>query len=338
MFAAFTDEQKALRGSVRESLAQLCPVGTVRAAWADRAVARDTCRGVADLGLLGVLVPEGAGGLGLDARDAVTLAYECGYVGLPGPFIDTAWVAAPALAQAGESASWLVRDLVAGTCWVSVRPPTSPFASDVDLADLVLVLEPGSAALYSPAAVSLVAEQGVDGARRPFRVTPAGAPLITLPGPSEAFDRGVLASAAFQLGLGRRMLDLALGYVKVREQFGRPVGSYQAVQHHLANVEVALAFAAPLAWRAACSLATGHPEASTHASMAHLRASGAATIAGRAALQVHGAIGYTTEHDLHLFLKRAWSMQRAWGDPHFHRRRIGAALDRYSDTKEYWDV
>jgi len=134
------------------------------------------------------------------------------------------------------------------------------------------------------------------------------------------------------------MLDLALAYVKVREQFGRPVGSYQAVQHHLANAEVSLSFAAPLVWRAAWSLATAHPEAGTYASMAHLRASGAANVAGRAALQVHGAIGYTTEHDLHLFLKRAWSMQRAWGDDHFHRRRIGAALDRYSDTKEFWDV
>jgi len=110
------------------------------------------------------------------------------------------------------------------------------------------------------------------------------------------------------------------------------------VQHHLANAEVSLSFAAPLVWRAAWSLATAHPEAGTYASMAHLRASGAANVAGRAALQVHGAIGYTTEHDLHLFLKRAWSMQRAWGDDHFHRRRIGAALDRYSDTKEFWDV
>jgi len=186
MYAAFTDEQKDLRRSVRESLAQLCPVGAVRAAWSDRALARDTCRRVADLGLLGVMVSEDAGGLGMDARDAVTLAYECGYVGLPGPFIDTAWVAAPALAMAGEPAAGILADVLGGACWVAVRPPTSPFVADADLADFTLVLEPDSATLYAASAVSLVAEQGIDGARRPFRVTPTGPALLTLPNPAAA--------------------------------------------------------------------------------------------------------------------------------------------------------
>ena len=351
MFAAFTPEQEDLRRNVRESLAQVCPAGVVRAAWTDREAARHAWQGIVDLGLLGVMVRAESGGLGLDARDAVTLCEECGYSGLPGPFIDTAWVAAPALDLAGGDAAPILAGVLAGTARVAARSPTSPFVADGDLAHWVLLLDGEHADLHDRNSLDWVSEEGVDSARRPFRVHPrpagslaggaaaatVGVPLA-LAGGEDAFDRGALASAAFQLGLGRRMLDIALGYVKVREQFGRAVGSYQAVQHHLANAAVALTFAAPLVWRAAHSLAIGHAETSTHISMAHLRASAAAENAGRASLQVHGAIGYTTEHDLHLFLKRAWSMQRAWGDATFHRSRIGAALERRSDTKEYWDV
>jgi alkylation response protein AidB-like acyl-CoA dehydrogenase len=141
-----------------------------------------------------------------------------------------------------------------------------------------------------------------------------------------AFDRGALGTAAVLIGLGQRMLDLTVGYVSERKQFGVPIGSFQAVKHHLANAAKDLAFARPAVYRAAWSLATDDPARVRDVSMAKAMASDAAERAGRAALQCHGAIGYTMEYDLHLFLKRAWALERAWGDAVFHRDRVAGAI------------
>jgi alkylation response protein AidB-like acyl-CoA dehydrogenase len=110
------------------------------------------------------------------------------------------------------------------------------------------------------------------------------------------------------------------GYVKERKQFGVPVGSFQAVKHHLANARVGLEFARPLVYRAAATLD------GVHASMALSKSADAAAATARAALQCHGAIGYTTEYDLHLYMKRAWALMRAHGDARFHRNRVAEAI------------
>ena len=129
-----------------------------------------------------------------------------------------------------------------------------------------------------------------------------------------AFDRGALAVAAQLLGVTEQLIEIAADYACEREQFGRPIGSFQAIKHHLANVLLALEFARPVTYRAAYSVAHDHPDRSIHVSMAKSFASDAATLAARTALQVHGAIGYTWEHDLHLWMKRAWALAAAWGD------------------------
>ena len=123
------------------------------------------------------------------------------------------------------------------------------------------------------------------------------------------------------------MLDLTVGYVLERKQFGVQIGSFQAVKHHLADVALELTFAAPAVHRAAHSLATSAPTASRDVSMAKAMASDAARTAGRAALQCHGAIGYTVEYDLHLFLHRAEALARAWGSAAWHRDRVGRELE-----------
>jgi alkylation response protein AidB-like acyl-CoA dehydrogenase len=122
------------------------------------------------------------------------------------------------------------------------------------------------------------------------------------------------------------MIDLTVGYVKERKQFGVPIGSFQAIKHHLADATIALEFAKPVVWRAAASIATGDPDASLHASMAKAAASDAAQAVSDVSLQCHGAIGYTVEYDLHLFLKRTWALARAYGDAAWHRDRVGLAL------------
>jgi alkylation response protein AidB-like acyl-CoA dehydrogenase len=118
------------------------------------------------------------------------------------------------------------------------------------------------------------------------------------------------------------MIEMTVEYVKERKQFGVPVGSQQAVKHHLANARLALEFARPLVYRGAYSIAHDDPQRSEHVSMAKAQASDAATTAAGVALQCHGAIGYTTEYDLHLYMKRAWALARAWGDAAWHRARI----------------
>ncbi len=139
-------------------------------------------------------------------------------------------------------------------------------------------------------------------------------------------DRAAAGTAAMLVGLTGRMLDLSAAYAKERHQFGKPIGSFQAVKHLLADARVALEFARPATYRAAWSLATAQPALSHDASMAKAMASDAADLAARVALQVHGAIGYTWECDLHFFLKQTWALSRAWGDAATHRRLVLAQL------------
>ena len=142
-----------------------------------------------------------------------------------------------------------------------------------------------------------------------------------------AVDRGTLGTAAFLVGLGQAMLDLTVGYVKERQQFGVPIGSFQAVKHHLADAALALEFARPAVWRAAWSVAQDAPTCARDVSMAKAMTSDAAELVGRKALQCHGAIGYTVEADLHLYLKRTWALARTWGDSASHTDRVATALD-----------
>ncbi len=143
-------------------------------------------------------------------------------------------------------------------------------------------------------------------------------------------DRAAVATAAELLGLTERMIGLAAEYAKERHQFGKPIGSFQAVKHLLAGAQVKLEFARPVVYGAAWSLDQAEPTASRAASTAKAYASDAATEAARVSLQVHGAIGYTWECDLHLFLKRAWALAEAWGSAAEHRS-LGAGLPARRD-------
>src|SRR5262249_23433727 len=162
------------------------------------------------------------------------------------------------------------------------------------------------------------------GSAGPGRLSATAAPPASID--VDALDRAALGVAAQLIGLADRMLDITVDYAKERHQFGVPIGSFQAVKHHLANVALELEFARPLVYRAAWSVAHDDDARSVHVAMAKARASDAALLAGRVALQVHGAIGYTTEYDLHLWLKRAWALAASWGDAHCHDDRVGRAI------------
>jgi alkylation response protein AidB-like acyl-CoA dehydrogenase len=135
-----------------------------------------------------------------------------------------------------------------------------------------------------------------------------------------------VATAAELVGAGRHLVEAAVAYAKTRHQFGKPIGSFQAVKHHLADAHVALEMAAPAVYRAAHSLARAEPDRSVHASMAKALASEAALLAARKSLQCHGAFGYAFENDLHMWMKRVWALAAAWGDAATHRARIWQSI------------
>jgi alkylation response protein AidB-like acyl-CoA dehydrogenase len=154
----------------------------------------------------------------------------------------------------------------------------------------------------------------VDTTRHLFEVSDAGT------FDDAALDRATLAAAAQLLGCGERLLADSVEYAKQRKQYGRAIGSFQAIKHRLADVRIALDFARPLVLGAAL---TTEPRA---VSAAKVASGDAAHLASRVALQVHGAIGYTAEFDLGLWINRVRALVGAWGDPSYHRGRIAASL------------
>ncbi len=312
---AFTEDQLAFRDAVRDLLAKECPPAVVRDAWTN-ADGRSGAAwsALAEMGVLGALVTEADGGLGLTELDVVLLAEEAGYAALPEPFVEHVLVGAPMTGAA-------IPGVADGSVTVTAGDPLAPYAATADLT-VFLAPEPQ---LVVHGRYDTV--ESVDGSRRLARLTEMqqGRPLTRVE-LSQAFWRGTLGYSSQLLGLARRMLDMTVGYVSERKQFGAPIGSFQAIKHHLADVRIAVEFAAPLVYRAAYSLAEGDPDAMLHGSMAKAQSADAAELAARAALQCHGAIGYSYEYDLHLWMKRAWALSRTWGDASWHRDRVARAI------------
>jgi alkylation response protein AidB-like acyl-CoA dehydrogenase len=330
---AFDEDQLLFRDAVRDVLRNECTAERVRAAWDDRSgrVAKAWAK-LAEVGVVGMTASERWGGLGSSELDTVLVHEESGRAALPDPLVETTAVGIPLLEEVGSDAlvdCWLGA-VASGRAVIGVGLAHARYVSGA--ADLYL-LERGDA-LYAvtPEQAELRRRASVDGARVLFEIewTPGTEALATgaaaRAAAARAFDRGALATAAQLCGLARHMIDVTVEYATVREQFGRPIGSFQAVKHRMADALIALEFARPLVYRAAHSLARGDAEQSTHVSMAKAYASDAAETASRAALQCHGAIGYSFEYDLHLWMKRAWALAAAWGSSAWHRARVGRAL------------
>ena len=325
---AFTPESLALRDAVRAVLARECTPEKVRAAWGngDGRVPMLFMH-LSALGVMGMLAPESEGGLGLGEVDLVLVLEECGRFAVPELVVDTAAVAVPLLRDA-QSAE--LRAIAAGDRLVALALHDAPFVAGADVAHVLVMEHEGEVHVVDRRDVMLAPKASIDGSRRlsvvhwmPSSTTrrldaPSAGPLL-----ADARDRAAVGFAAQLVGLGRAMIDRTVDYVKTRHQFGKPVGSFQAVKHHLADALVALEMAAPAVYRAAWSLQHRTADRSLHASMAKVVASDAAALAARKALQCHGAIGYAYENDLQLWMKRAWALG---ADAGWHRARVGKAI------------
>ena len=329
----FSEDQRMLQKTVRDFLEGECPVEAVRARWeTESGRSLEFWKKLAEIGVPGLLVPEAHGGLGMDELDLVLVLEECGRAALPEPVIATAAVAVPLLCELGDSElreAWLPR-IAAGDAIVAVGAGSSisPFVADAHVADLLLLPDGGAIHAVDPAAVSLTAQPANDPSQKLFTVdwTPGPGTRVGTADDAASIDRGALACAAQQLGVGDRLIEMSVAYATQRKQFGVPIGSFQAVKHQLANCAVKVEYARSLVYRAAHSVARAMRCQSVDVSMAKLQASQAAVFAAKTALQVHGAIGYTWEQDLHVWMRRAWSLERAWGCSSWHRRRIADAV------------
>lgn len=332
MYFEFNDDQRTLRDVVRRLLDVECPAALLRAAWpgGDESLLAPVWRKLAGVGIFGSLVGEDAGGIGLDETYLVALLEQTGYAGLPLPSVETVAVAAPLLAG-DPTRTELLAGLLSGETLITAQlgPPDADGTVLVPYAQLTataIILAPGGPALVATTDAEPVSS--VDGARRLARVRLASVdPIASRAEDLElARNRAAVGSAAELIGLSRRMLAMTVDYVGQRKQFGVPVGSFQAIKHHLADALLAVEFAAPAVRRAGHSLATRDSNAARDVAAAKALASDAAVFVSRATIQCHGAIAYTTEYDHHLFAKRAWAQSQAYGNAAWHRQRLAILL------------
>ncbi|MGW1865558.1 acyl-CoA dehydrogenase family protein [Streptomyces mauvecolor] len=311
-----TPEQRDFAHSLDAMLTAADTPSAVRA-WSagDSGPGRALWSRLAGAGVFALAAPEAYEGVGPLPVELAVACVELGRHAAPGPLVETvaASVLLARLAELGEEgpAKRLLPGVVSGACAASVLfPGASPYALDADAADVVLAVT-GREVRLAPGHGPV--QPSADPARRMSRPLPGGELLATGPQVEESVAYATvwarLAAAGQCLGIAEALLARTVAYVKQRTQFGAPIGSFQAVKHRLADTLVAVEFARPLLYGAALSLAPGDVAA------AKVTAGEAAYAAARTALQLHGAVGYTQELDLSLWLRKARPLRDAWGSP-----------------------
>jgi alkylation response protein AidB-like acyl-CoA dehydrogenase len=317
VFFETDEQQRDFAASIDAALGAADMPGAVRA-WAagDTAPGRKVWTQLADLGVTALAVSEKFDGIEAHPVDLVVALERLGRWCVPGPVTESIAVAPVLLADDERSAGLAAGELVATVA----MPPQVPRAVDADSAGLILVagdegVRDGTAGEQS---------ESVDPSRKLFDVSASGEAQSA--DVARAYEFGVLATAAQLVGAAQAMLDASVEYAKQRSQFGRAIGTYQAIKHTLADVHIAVDLARPLVYGAALSLGDDSPDSARDVSAAKAAAADAALLAARSALQTHGAIGFTQEHDLSLWLLRVQALRSAWGSPTWHRRRVLEAL------------
>ena len=347
-----TEEQAALREVSRSMLAVSCPPQLVRSlASAGQDVDDKLWQRGAELGWIGIAVPEEHDGAGQGLVELCLVAEEIGRAAAPGAFVDTALIAlalarqgkpelVPALAAGDLKASWAHHGSVTGSydadeLVLSGRATAVQAAAASDWLLVTAASDKGRRlVLVERTRASVEPRRTLDETRRWYDVVLDGlrvraADVVS----ADEAEIGWLAEAAAvltaadSLGVGERLLEMTVGYVKVREQFGRPLGSFQSVKHKVADMLTTLKGARAATYYAAMALDAGVAEATAGASAAKaFTADGVAALAGEA-LQTHGGIGFTWEHDLHRYLRRAKVNEMLYGTAAEHYERLVALME-----------
>jgi alkylation response protein AidB-like acyl-CoA dehydrogenase len=311
---ALDEQQRDFAASIDAALGAADLPGAVRA-WSagDVRPGLKVWEQLANLGVTALAVPEKFDGLDADPVDLVVALERLGRWCVPGPVAES--IAVAPILLASDDQGDRCAGLASGELIASVAlPPHTPRAVDADTAGLVLLATENG---VTDAAVG-DRHESVDPSRRLYDVTASGESWQA--DIKRAYEFGALATAAQLVGAAEAILDATVDYAKQRTQFGRVIGSYQAIKHKLADVHIAIELARPLVYGAALSLQR------RDVSAAKAAASEAALSAARSGLQTHGAIGFTQEHDLSLLLLRVQALRSAWGTPEAHRRRVLEAV------------
>ncbi|MER5359150.1 acyl-CoA dehydrogenase family protein [Streptomyces sp. NPDC002785] len=319
------DEQREFARSLDAMLTASDTPAVVRA-WAagDHRPGRDLWARLAQAGVFALAIPETYEGVGPLPVELAVAFNELGRHAAPGPVVETV-AAAVLLADVGGAAAkeWLPR-LASGAASATLRMDGyGPYALDADAVDAVFTVTCDELRLApGPGALSVSS----DPARRLWRPGPGGELLASGPRVAQASARAArwaaFATAAQALGTGEALLRATVAYVKQRTQFGTSIGSFQAVKHRLADTLIGLEFARPLLYGAALALAGEASDAGAQVAAAKVTAGEAGYAAARTALQLHGAVGYTQELDLSLWLRKARPLRDAWGTPGACRARV----------------
>ncbi|MEJ5254105.1 MAG: acyl-CoA dehydrogenase family protein [Acidimicrobiales bacterium] len=337
-----SDEQLALRDAARELLGGYASSTRVRAVVdAGGGYDPELWAAMVEQGWTAVALPEALGGLGLGFVEVAVLLEQVGAHVAPAPVLQQI----VALAMLSEAAPEWIQPLVSGASIATIA--WSPVAAE-PAGDGWVLTGRAEPAVYAPSAdvavvrspdavfavdlrdgVRPTAEPAMDRTREVGWLVFDRTPALRIGG-ADALERfgdlGATAYAAELLGIAARSLDLAVAYAKQREQFGRPIGSFQAVKHRCADMLVDVEGMRSCVYYAAWCVAADDPDRSIAASTAKTWCSDAARRVTASTLQVHGGIGFTWESDVHLFLKRSQLDERAFGDAVFHRRRLASLL------------
>jgi alkylation response protein AidB-like acyl-CoA dehydrogenase len=300
---AATGSSELLREATRGFLAREAPLSAVRASLErPRTLDRAAWARAASMGWIAALLPEEHGGLGVDLTSAVTIAEELGRGLYGGPFLGCAlaawaWPEIAGLADGEVTAAWC--ELApAGDDDPARLSGVARHVFDADVADVLVVAAGGRAYLVAASDVRVEAERGLDLTRTISTVTLDSAPATPIPA-ADPRPLGALLAAADAVGVAARLLEMTVEYAKQRTTFGRTLASYQAVKHKCADMLCDVEGS-----RAAVTAAAAEPSERAITIAKAYATERCARVAGEA-LQIHGGIGFTWEHDLHLYLRRA---------------------------------
>ncbi|WP_371185569.1 acyl-CoA dehydrogenase family protein [Thalassotalea maritima] len=326
----FTEDELALREAISRFLMTEAAPEVLREIWQqDSGRSPQLRQAMAEQGLTALSIAEEFGGLGMGDLVWSLMSQEMGYYAIPDSMMGTAYIATGIISALPDreprKAQWL-EQIACGELRVAVSHPANTLVADAKNADLILHF--GDDGLYALTAdeVELTLNPSIDSSRRLYQLTVknAEAPLLLAKEDAQALAQkavvqGTLANAGQMLGLAQRMLDLSIDYVNQRKQFGKLIGSFQALKHKLADVASKIEIAKPALYRAAYSMENNHELAAVHASQAVLLCRPAAMLAAKHGIQAHGAMGYTWEVDLQMFMKRCYALQASWGTDGYHQ-------------------
>ena len=325
-----------LARTLRRMFATHAAPASLRALW-DTESGRDPhlWRRLADMGVTALVVPVEFGGLGLGAGEGGAVMHEIGRAAVPDAVLESCLLAPAIIAASSDDelkARWLP-GLASGELRATIAGPDSGIAPDAHVSDAVLSISGASVTLHERSELEITAVRSIDPSRRMFDTSArshAGRVVTPTLDPSVHGLRRV-ATAAQLNGLAERMIEMSTAYALVREQFGRVIGSFQAVKHQLATASSLNTLAGFATRAAAWRLDQNGADAIDAATLAHVCAMEAAKESNRTTLQVHGGIGFTWEHDLQIWLKHAKAIELAYGSHYAVAAESGLAATGASD-------